>query len=86
MLARLPPWTQSRDLISGIAVTAEERLREACAQVFAGVESLRERLVPPSHRQPLRRQKRRIRAAENISASRDSLLPFRPDIISKEQR
>jgi hypothetical protein len=36
---------QSRDLISGIAVTAEERLREACAQVFAGVgESLRERL------------------------------------------
>jgi hypothetical protein len=36
---------QSRDLISGIAATAEERLREACAQVFAGVgESLRERL------------------------------------------
>jgi hypothetical protein len=36
---------QSRDLISGIAATAEERLREACAQVFAGVgESLRQRL------------------------------------------
>jgi vacuolar-type H+-ATPase subunit E/Vma4 len=36
---------QSRDLISGIAATAEQRLREACAQVFAGVgESLRERL------------------------------------------
>ncbi len=36
---------QSRDLISGIAATAEEKLREACAQVFAGVgESLRERL------------------------------------------
>ena len=36
---------QSRDLISGIASTAEERLREVCAQVFAGVgESLRERL------------------------------------------
>lgn len=36
---------QSRDLISGIAATAEERLRQACAQVFAGVgESLRERL------------------------------------------
>jgi len=36
---------QSREMISGIAVTAEEKLREACAQVFAGVgESLRERL------------------------------------------
>jgi len=36
---------QSRDMISGIAATAEEKLREACAQVFAGVgESLRERL------------------------------------------
>lgn len=36
---------QSRDMISGIAATAEQRLREACAQVFAGVgESLRERL------------------------------------------
>src|SRR6266567_4576782 len=36
---------QSRDLISGIAASAEERLREACGQVFAGVgESLRERL------------------------------------------
>jgi hypothetical protein len=32
-------------MISGIAATAEEKLREACAQVFAGVgESLRERL------------------------------------------
>ena len=51
---------QSRDLISGIAATAEERLRAACAQVFAGVgESLRERLKeiasgiappePPAH-------------------------------------
>jgi vacuolar-type H+-ATPase subunit E/Vma4 len=51
---------QSRDLISGIAATAEERLRETCAQVFAGVgESLRERLKeiasgftqpePPAH-------------------------------------
>jgi hypothetical protein len=36
---------QSRDMISGIAGSAEEKLREACAQVFAGVgESLRERL------------------------------------------
>jgi len=36
---------QSREMISGIAATAEEKLREACAQVFAGVgESLRERL------------------------------------------
>jgi hypothetical protein len=36
---------QSRDMISGIAATAEKNLREACAQVFAGVgESLRERL------------------------------------------
>ncbi|HTT33321.1 MAG TPA: hypothetical protein VMH48_06955 [Methylomirabilota bacterium] len=37
---------QSREMISGIAATAEEKLREACAQVFAGVgESLRERLA-----------------------------------------
>jgi len=36
---------QSREMISGIAASAEARLREACAQVFAGVgESLRERL------------------------------------------
>src|SRR5438445_10842649 len=36
---------QSRDLISGMAASAEEKLRDACAQVFAGVgESLRERL------------------------------------------
>ncbi len=36
---------QSREMISGIAATAEEKLREACTQVFAGVgESLRERL------------------------------------------
>jgi len=36
---------QSREMISGIAATAEEKLREACAQVFEGVgESLRERL------------------------------------------
>jgi hypothetical protein len=36
---------QSRDMITGIAAAAEEKLREACAQVFAGVgESLRERL------------------------------------------
>jgi hypothetical protein len=36
---------QSREMISGIATSAEEKLREACAQVFAGVgESLRERL------------------------------------------
>src|SRR5467141_932398 len=36
---------QSREMISGIAARAEEKLREACAQVFAGVgESLRERL------------------------------------------
>jgi hypothetical protein len=36
---------QSREMISGIASTAEEKLREACAQVFEGVgESLRERL------------------------------------------
>jgi vacuolar-type H+-ATPase subunit E/Vma4 len=37
---------QSREMISGIAATAEEKLREACKQVFAGVgESLRERLT-----------------------------------------
>ena len=36
---------QSREMISGIAATAEEKLREACARVFDGVgESLRERL------------------------------------------
>jgi hypothetical protein len=36
---------QSREMVSGIAATAEEKLREACAQVFEGVgESLRERL------------------------------------------
>jgi hypothetical protein len=36
---------QSREMLSGIATTAEEKLRETCAQVFAGVgESLRERL------------------------------------------
>lgn len=36
---------QSREMISGIAATAEEKLREACAQVFAGVgDSLRQRL------------------------------------------
>src|SRR6266478_4140284 len=36
---------QSREMISGIATTAEEKLREACARVFDGVgESLRERL------------------------------------------
>jgi vacuolar-type H+-ATPase subunit E/Vma4 len=36
---------QSRDIVSGIAATAEEKLREACTQVLAGVgESLRERL------------------------------------------
>jgi len=36
---------QSREMISGIAAAAEEKLREACAQVFDGVgESLRERL------------------------------------------
>jgi len=47
---------QSREMISGIAATAEEKLRAACAQVFAGIgESLRERLkeiaqsfTPPS--------------------------------------
>ena len=36
---------QSREMISGIAATAEEKLREACAKVFDGVgETLRERL------------------------------------------
>ena len=36
---------QSREMISGIAATAEEKLRAACAQVFDSVgESLRERL------------------------------------------
>src|SRR5467141_742323 len=36
---------QSREMISGIAATAEEKLREACDQVFAGIgEALRERL------------------------------------------
>jgi len=50
---------QSREMISGIATTAEERLREACSQVFAAVgESVRDRLaelakgfiVPPDPR------------------------------------
>jgi hypothetical protein len=52
---------QSREMISGIAATAEERLHKACAQVFEGVgESLRERLremarsfMPPSEPPPL---------------------------------
>ena len=36
---------QSREMVSGIAATAEEKLREACAHVFEGVgEALRERL------------------------------------------
>ena len=36
---------QSRDLIAAIAAAAEEKIREACGQVFSGVgESLRERL------------------------------------------
>jgi len=36
---------QSRDLVSGIAANAEERLREACTQVFAGIgDTLRDRL------------------------------------------
>ncbi len=36
---------QSRDLIAGIAAAAEEKIREACGQVFSGVgDSLRERL------------------------------------------
>jgi len=36
---------QSREMVSGIAATAEEKLREACAHVFEGVgESLRDRL------------------------------------------
>ena len=36
---------QSREMISGIAATAEEKLRAACAHVFEGVgDSLRERL------------------------------------------
>jgi vacuolar-type H+-ATPase subunit E/Vma4 len=36
---------QSRDMISGIAATAEEKLRDACEHVFAGIgEALRERL------------------------------------------
>jgi hypothetical protein len=36
---------QSREMISGIAATAEEKLREACSQVFEGVgKSLQERL------------------------------------------
>ena len=36
---------QSRELISGIATAAEEKLRAACSQVFEGVgDSLRQRL------------------------------------------
>src|SRR6266481_403574 len=36
---------QSREMISGVAAAAEEKLREACSRVFDGVgESLRERL------------------------------------------
>jgi hypothetical protein len=53
---------QSREMISGIAATAEEKLREACAQVFAGVgDSLRQRLseiaknfTPPNEPSPPR--------------------------------
>jgi len=52
---------QSREMISGIAATAEEKLRDACAKVFDGVgESLRERLkemarsfTPPTEPPPL---------------------------------
>src|SRR6202521_3296868 len=41
---------QSREMISGIAATAEEKLREACAQVFEGVgETLRDRLREMAH-------------------------------------
>jgi hypothetical protein len=37
---------QSREMISGIAATAEEKLRAACAQVFEGMgDSLRQRLT-----------------------------------------
>ena len=36
---------QSREMVSSVAASAEEKLREACAQVFAGVgDSLRQRL------------------------------------------
>jgi len=36
---------QSRDVVTGVAKAAEEKLRETCAQVFANVgETLRERL------------------------------------------
>jgi hypothetical protein len=36
---------QSRDVVAGIAATAEERLRETCTKVFADIgDSLRERL------------------------------------------
>jgi len=54
---------QSRDLASGIAANAEERLREACTQVFAGIgDTLRDRLKeiaagfnpqPPGDQSPL---------------------------------
>jgi len=51
---------QSREMIAGIAATAEEKLRESCAQVFAGVgDSLRQRLseiaknfAPPTEAPP----------------------------------
>jgi len=49
-------------MISGIAAAAEEKLREACAQVFDGVgESLRERL----------RRWHRIYAADGTSYARE---------------
>jgi hypothetical protein len=52
---------QSREVLDGIAAAAEEKLRETCGRVFAGIgDTLRERLqqiaasfsatVPPSAR------------------------------------
>lgn len=56
---------QSRDVVSGIAANAEEKLREACTQVFAGIgDTLRDRLKeiaagfnpqPPKDPSPLTR-------------------------------
>ena len=53
---------QSREMISGIAASAEEKLRDACSQVFEGVgDSLRQRLseiaknfTPPAEPPPSR--------------------------------
>jgi hypothetical protein len=59
---------QSRDMISGIAATAEEKLREACNQVFAGIgESLRERLKEIASSFTLPEPPTRAKSANTVS-------------------